>query len=70
MQNQRIQDLSINDITSEVFMISPTQIEYIAKTFGDTVANAMNMRAFAGKIRQIAELALRNALNNAKHMGK
>ena len=70
MQNQRIQDLSINDITSEVFTISPTQIEYIAKTFGDTVANAMNMRAFAGKIRQIAELALRNALNNAKHMGE
>ncbi|MCQ2581965.1 MAG: hypothetical protein MJ170_03215 [Alphaproteobacteria bacterium] len=70
MQNQRIQDLSINDITSEVFTIAPTQIEYIAKTFGDTVANTMNMRAFAGKIRQIAELALRNALNNAKHMGE
>ena len=70
MQNQKVQDLSVSDITSEVYTIAPTQIEYIARIFGDSVASAMNMRAFSGKIRQIATAALRHALQSAKHMGE
>ena len=65
-----VQQLSTSDITSEVYTISPTQIEYIARVFGDGVADAMNMRAFAGKIREIATHSLRNALNNARRMGE
>ena len=65
-----IRQLNTTDITSEVYTISPTQIEYIARVFGDGVADAMNMRAFAGKIREIATQTLRTALNNARHMGE
>ncbi len=65
-----IRQLNTNQITSEVYTISPTQIDYIAQIFGNDVADAMNMRAFAGKIREIANQSLRHALNNARHMGE
>ncbi len=64
-----IQELKNSDITSEVFVISPAQIEFIAARFGDTVAEAMNMRPLAQKIRQIAADALIKALKSAKTMG-
>lgn len=64
-----VQKLDVNDITSEVFVIAPTQIEYIAQLFGDSVADTMNMRTFAGKIRTIAEDSLRRALGAAKKQG-
>ena len=65
-----IQKLNTQNITSEVFVIAPTQIEYISRIFGNTVADTMNMRTFAPKIRQIAEQALRHALNAAKKQGE
>ncbi len=65
-----IQNLNTSNITSEIYTIAPTQIEYIAQLFGDTVADTMNMRTFAPKIRQIASHALRHALQNARHMGE
>ena len=64
-----IRTLNPKDITSDVFIIAPTQIEYIARLFGNTVADTMNMRTFAPKIRQIAEQALRHALTSAKTQG-
>jgi hypothetical protein len=64
-----VQKLSASEISSDVFLIAPTQIEYIAQIFGDTVADAMNMRAFSAKIRQIAEQSLRQALGAAKKQG-
>lgn len=67
---ENVQRLSPSNITSEVFVIAPTQIEYIAQIFGDSVADAMNMRTFAQKIRQIAEQSLRTALSVAKHQGE
>jgi hypothetical protein len=66
---EQARQLNPSDISSEVFIISPTQIEYIAATFGDAVADAMNMRAFSHKIRQIAEHSLRAALGAAKKQG-
>ena len=65
-----ITELKTTDITSTVYTISPTQIDFIARTFGDSVANAMNMRAFAGKFREIAVQSLRDALEHARHMGE
>lgn len=65
-----IHQLKASDITSEIFVISPTQIEYISQIFGDAVADAMNMRTFSGKIRQIASQSLRTALTSARHMGE
>lgn len=62
--------LKTSDITSEIYTIAPTQIDYIARIFGDGVADAMNMRAFAPKIRQIAAASLRNALRAARKMGE
>ncbi len=67
---ENTQQLKPESITSEVYIIAPTQIEYIAHIFGNTVADTMNMRTFAPKIRQIAEHALRHALQSAKHMGE
>lgn len=65
-----VQKLSTSDITSEVYVIAPTQIEYIAQIFGDSVADAMNMRTFSQKIKQIAASSLRNALSAARHQGE
>lgn len=70
MQQQPIQNLKPSDITSDVFIIAPTQIEYISRLFGNTVADTMNMRTFAPKIREIAERALRHALGAARTMGE
>ena len=70
MHEQNITNLNTNDITSEVYTIAPTQMEYIAKLIGDTVADNMNMRAFAPKIRLIAMKALQTALKSARHMGE
>ena len=65
-----VKKLNPSDITSDVYVIAPTQIDYIATIFGNTVADRMQMRTFAPKIRQIAEQALRHALNSAKTMGE
>ncbi len=65
-----IHQLKQSDISSEVFIVAPTQIEYIAQIFADSVADAMNMRTFAPKIRQIASQSLRTALSAARHAGE
>lgn len=65
-----IQNLTPEQITSDVFIIAPTQIEYISRLMGDTVADAMNMRAFAPKLRTIAAAALKRALTAAKKSGE
>lgn len=67
---ENVQQLKPESITSDVYLIAPTQIEHIARIFGNTVADTMNMRTFAPKIRQIAEQALRHALQSARHMGE
>lgn len=64
-----VQQLKAADISSEIYVVAPTQIETIAQMFGDAVADAMNMRTFAPKIRTIAEKALRDALHTARHSG-
>ena len=67
---ENVQQLKPESITSDVYLVAPTQIEHIARIFGNTVADTMNMRTFAPKIRQIAEQALRHALQSARHMGE
>ncbi|MDR0803848.1 MAG: hypothetical protein LBO08_02040 [Rickettsiales bacterium] len=62
--------LTPDQIVSRVFTVSPAQIEYIAKIFGNRVADDMNMRAFAGKIRLAARRALVFALESAKKSGE
>lgn len=64
-----VQDLNISDITSDIYTIAPTQLDYIATLFGNTVADTMNMRTFAPKIRQIARAALNHALKSARTQG-
>ena len=64
-----IKKLKPEQIISEVFIIAPSQIDHISNIFGDAVADAMNMRTFAPKIRQIAKIALEKALNDAKKQG-
>ena len=70
VMQESVHKLNPANITSDVFIVAPTQIEYIARLFGNTVADTMNMRTFAPKIRQIAEQALRHALGAAKKQGE
>ena len=70
MREQQARRLNPDNITSQVYIIAPTQIEYISQIFADSVADAMNMRTFAQKIRQIAEQSLRTALSAARHQGE
>ena len=66
---EQVKQLQTSNITSETFIISPAQIEYIANVFGKNFADAMNMRTFSQKICEIAEASLRNALVAARKMG-
>ena len=65
-----IQQLKPSDITSDVFIIAPSQIDWISKKFGDAVAEAMNVRPLSQKIRQIAAETLIDVLHSAKTMGE
>jgi len=65
-----IKQLDTNHISSQVYVISPAQLEYISQVFSKNFADAMNMRAFAGPIYKIAEKSLRTALGAAKKMGE
>lgn len=70
MREQTVRRLNPANITSEVYIIAPTQIEYISQIFADNVADTLNLRTFAQKIRQIAEQSLRTALSAARHQGE
>lgn len=70
MRDQPVRRLNPANITSDVYIIAPTQIEYISQLFADSVADTLNLRTFAQKIRQIAEMSLRTALSAAKHQGE
>jgi hypothetical protein len=65
-----IKTLKPSEISSDVFIIAPSQLEAISKNFGDAVAEAMNVRPLAGKIRQIAADTLIKVLIEAKRMGE
>ena len=70
MREPRARRLNPANITSEVYIVAPTQIEYISQIFADSVADTLNLRTFAQKIRQIAEQSLRTALSAARHQGE
>ena len=65
-----IKILKPEQITSDVFIIAPSQIEAISNNFGDAVAEAMNVRPLSPKIRRIAAEILTKVLNDAKTMGE
>lgn len=66
----QIQALKPTDISSEVFIVAPSQIDIISKKFGNAVAEAMNVRPLSQKIQQIAYEILIETLNDAKNMGE
>ena len=70
MREQTVRRLNPANITSEVYIVAPTQIEYISQIFADNVADTLNLRTFAQKIRQIAEQSLRTALSAARQQGE
>lgn len=70
MIKSEIRQLKPNEISSDVFIVAPTQIEFISKTFGDAVAEAMNVRPLSNKIRQIASDILINTLKKARTVGE
>ena len=65
-----IQKLDPRNISSDVFIIAPSQIEAISKKFGDAMAVAMNVRPLAHKIQQMAADILKQTLHAAKTMGE
>ena len=70
IMKESIKQLQTANITSDVFIISPTQLEYIASVFSKNFADSMNMRTFSGRICEIARESLRTALKEAKKMGE
>lgn len=62
--------LKRNEISSDVFIIAPSQIDAISQKFGDAVAEAMNIRPLSQKIREIAAETLTQILQEAKNMGE
>lgn len=67
---ENIRQLKTSEISSDVFVISPNQIDLISKQFGDAVAEEMNVRSLSQKIQKIAADVLVRVLNSAKTMGK
>lgn len=67
---EQIKQLKADEISSDVFVIAPTQLEYIADIFSKNFADTMNMRTFAGRIRDIAIESLYIAMRAAKKMGE
>jgi len=65
-----VQMLKTNEISSDVFVIAPSQIDTISQKFGDAVAEAMNIRPLSQKIREIAADVLVKTLHSAKTMGE
>ena len=65
-----IQMLKRNEISSDVFIIAPSQIDAISQKFGDAVAETMNIRPLSQKIREIAAETLTQILQDAKKMGE
>ncbi len=63
------QTLKTSEISSDIFVIAPSQIDAISKQFGDAVAEAMNVKPLSQKIRQIAADILVKTLTDAKNMG-
>ena len=64
------QMLKTSEISSDVFVITPHQIDMISQKFGDAVAEAMNIRPLSQKIREIAADVLVKTLQSAKTMGE
>ena len=67
---QEVKILKHNEISSDVFIIAPSQIDAISQKFGDAVAEAMNIRPLSQKIREIAAEILTQILQDAKNMGE
>lgn len=65
-----IRELKQSEISSEIFVISPVQIDIISKIFADAVAQEMNIRPLSEKIRQIAKETLIKTLKYAKKSGE
>ena len=66
----QITQMQTSNISSEVFVISPAQLEYIARVFAKNFADAMNMRTFSGRICEVARQSMQTALKSAKKMGE
>ena len=64
------QMLKASEISSDVFVIAPSQIDAISKQFGEAVAEAMNVKPLSQKICQIAAEILVKTLTEAKNMGE
>ncbi len=67
---EQIKQLPSANITSDVFIISPAQLEYIAGVFAKNFADSMNMRTFSARIYQVAYESLCTALKKSKKMGE
>ena len=65
-----IQDLNPKEISSEVFVVSPSLIDVISQKFGNAMAESMNVRPLAQKIQKIAADILLQTLREAKTMGE
>lgn len=64
--SENVIKLSREQITSEIFIVSPKQIDIISKIFAYKVAEQLNMKLFTKKIEEIAQNSIKYALKQAR----
>ncbi|MDR0319825.1 MAG: hypothetical protein LBH81_03775 [Rickettsiales bacterium] len=69
-QNQgQIQDLKLDQIVSDVFVVSPAQLELIIEYTAKSLAIGLNVKTMYPKILRLTDKALKEAMNKSKRLG-
>lgn len=64
-----VQDLAINQIISDVYIVSQVQLDKISDYVAKRLAVGMNIRAMYPMIRRLVDKSLAEALEKSKRMG-
>ncbi len=61
--------LSPQNITSEIYIIAPSQIKLLSAALSKTLAGSLNLRALTPKIQQVLDTALIDTMKSMKRTG-
>ncbi|MDR2685701.1 MAG: hypothetical protein LBB23_02935 [Rickettsiales bacterium] len=65
-----VQDLTIDKIVSDVYVISPAQLELVIGYVAKDLAQQMNVKALHPRILRHVDKSIKEALAKAKRMGR
>jgi hypothetical protein len=64
------QELTLNQIVSDIYLISPAQLELIVNKVSEDIARGLNLKMLRNSIKRTVDRSFRVALESAKRMGK